>query len=107
MLDSWNIPVPEKVSGGLEGEKYTVKLENGRKIAVIKKVKPNKYRFRSALNVPLIDKGSGRPMFNQDNYEQAFYDTLNIDKNKKKIVIQRAFEKKKIDMGTFVIANRK
>ena len=106
MLDSWNIPVPEKVSGGLEGEKYTVKLEDGQKIAVIKKVKQNKYRFRSALNVPLIDKGSGRPMFNQDNYEQAFYDTLNIDKNKKKIVIQRAFEKKKIDMGTFVIADR-
>ena len=107
MLDTWNIPVPEKVSGGLEGEKYTVKLEDGQKIAVIKKVRQNKYRFRSALNVPLIDKGSGRPMFNQDNYEQAFYDTLNIDKNKKKIVIQRAFEKKKIDMGTFVIANRK
>lgn len=106
MLDTWNIPVPEKVSGGLEGEKYTVKLEDGQKIAVIKKVKQNKYRFRSALNVPLIDKGSGRPMFNQDNYEQAFYDTLNIDKNKKKIVIQRAFEKKKIDMGTFVIADR-
>ena len=67
----------------------------------------NKYRFRSALNVPLIDKGSGRPMFNQDNYEQAFYDTLNIDKNKKKIVIQRSIDKDKMDMGTFVIANRK
>ena len=106
MLDTWNIPVPEKVSGGLEGEKYTVKLDDGQKIAIIKKTKQNKYRFRSALNVPLIDKSSGRPMFNQDNYEQAFYDALNIDKNKKKIVIQRAFEKKKIDMGTFVIADR-
>lgn len=25
MLDTWNIPVPEKVSGGLEGERYKIK----------------------------------------------------------------------------------
>ena len=103
MLDSWNIPVPEKVSGGVEGERYKVTLDDGQKIAIIKKTKQNKYRFRSALNVPLIDKSSGRPKFNSPNYEQAFYDALNIDKNDKEIVLQRAFEKKKIDMGTFVL----
>ena len=107
MLDSWNIPVPEKVSGGLEGEKYTVKLDDGQKIAIIKKTKQNKYRFRSAINIPLIDKSSGRPKFNDPEYEQAFYDALNIDKNDKEIVLQRAFEKKKIDMGTFVLKTPK
>jgi hypothetical protein len=55
MMDTWKIPMPERVSGGVEGEKYEVKLDDGQKIAILKKVKPNQYRFRSALNIPLID----------------------------------------------------
>lgn len=105
MLDSWNIPVPEKVSGGLEGERYKIK-NAGDVIGIIKKVKPNKFRFRGKKNVPLINK-SGKVAKFIDEYENDVYDALNIDKNKKKIVIQRSIDKGKMDMGTFVIANRK
>ena len=105
MLDTWNIPVPEKVSGGLEGERYKVKHE-GNVVGIIKKVKPNKFRFRGKKNVPFIDK-SGKVAQFTSRYENDVYDTLNIDKNKKKIVIQRSIDKDKMDMGTFVIANRK
>lgn len=105
MLDTWNIPVPEKVSGGLEGERYKIK-NSGDVIGIIKKVKPNKFRFRGKKNVPLINKTSKGAKF-IDNYENDVYDALNIDKNKKKIVIQRSIDKDKMDMGTFVIANRK
>ena len=105
MLDTWNIPVPEKVSGGLEGEKYKVKHE-GNVVGIIKKVKPNKFRFRGKKNVPFIDK-SGKVAQFVSRYENDVYDALNIDKNKKKIVIQRSIDKDKMDMGTFVIANRK
>ena len=105
MLDTWNIPVPEKVSGGLEGERYKVKHE-GNVVGIIKKVKPNKFRFRGKKNVPFIDK-SGKVAQFVSRYENDVYDALNIDKNKKKIVIQRSIDKDKMDMGTFVIANRK
>ena len=105
MLNSWNIPVPEKVSGGLEGERYKIK-NAGDVIGIIKKVKPNKFRFRGKKNVPLINK-SGKVAQFIDEYENDVYDALNIDKNKKKIVIQRSIDKGKMDMGTFVIANRK
>jgi hypothetical protein len=105
MLNSWNIPVPEKVSGGLEGERYKIK-NAGDVIGIIKKVKPNKFRFRGKKNVPLINK-SGKVAQFIDKYENDVYDALNIDKNKKKIVIQRSIDKGKMDMGTFVIANRK
>jgi len=105
MLDTWNIPVPEKVSGGLEGERYKIK-NSGDVIGIIKKVKPNKFRFRGKKNVPLINKTSKGTKF-IDEYENDVYDALNIDKNKKKIVIQRSIDKDKMDMGTFVIANRK
>ncbi len=105
MLDTWNIPVPEKVSGGLEGERYKIK-NSGDVIGIIKKVKPNKFRFRGKKNIPLINK-SGKVAQFLDRYENDVYDALNIDKNKKKIVIQRSIDKDKMDMGTFVIANRK
>jgi len=105
MLNTWNIPVPEKVSGGLEGERYKIK-NAGDVIGIIKKVKPNKFRFRGKKNVPLINK-SGKVAQFIDKYENDVYDALNIDKNKKKIVIQRSIDKGKMDMGTFVIANRK
>ena len=86
-------------------ERYKIK-NAGDVIGIIKKVKPNKFRFRGKKNVPLINK-SGKVAKFIDEYENDVYDALNIDKNKKKIVIQRSIDKGKMDMGTFVIANRK
>ena len=94
-----------KPYGGVIGEKYEVLLKDGQKIANIKKKKENQWSFKSAMNVPLIDNNTGRPFFNQKNYERAFYDALNIDPAKNRIIIQTAKETKKLDWGIFVTNN--
>lgn len=93
-----------KAEGGVEGERYVVK-DKGIKIAIIRKVGGNKFNFRSKMNVPLVDKSDkGNIKFNK-NYLTSIYKELNIDPNKQRIVIQKAVETDKMDVGTFVLTN--
>jgi ribosome-binding protein aMBF1 (putative translation factor) len=94
-----------KAEGGVEGERYVVKDQNGTKVAIIRKVGANKFNFRSKVNIPLVDKNDrGNIKFNK-NYVSSIYKELNIDPNKQRIVIQKATETDKMDVGTFVLTN--
>jgi ribosome-binding protein aMBF1 (putative translation factor) len=94
-----------KAEGGVEGERYVVKDQNGSKVAIIRKVGANKFNFRSKMNVPLVDKNDkGNIKFNK-SYVSSIYKELNIDPNKQRIVIQKATETDKMDVGTFVLTN--
>jgi ribosome-binding protein aMBF1 (putative translation factor) len=94
-----------KAEGGVEGERYVVKDQNGSKVAIIRKVGANKFNFRSKMNVPLVDKNDkGNIKFNK-SYVSSIYKELNINPNKQRIVIQKATETDKMDVGTFVLTN--
>ena len=94
-----------KAEGGVEGERYVVKDQNGTKVAIIRKVGGNKFNFRSKMNIPLVDKNDkGNIKFNK-SYVSSIYKELNIDPNKQRIVIQKATETDKMDVGTFVLTN--
>jgi ribosome-binding protein aMBF1 (putative translation factor) len=94
-----------KAEGGVEGERYVVKDQNGTKVAIIRKVGANKFNFRSKVNIPLVDKNDkGNIKFNK-SYVSSIYKELNIDPNKQRIVIQKATETDKMDVGTFVLTN--
>jgi hypothetical protein len=57
------------------------------------------------MNVPLVDKNDkGNIKFNK-SYVSSIYKELNIDPNKQRIVIQKATETDKMDVGTFVLTN--
>jgi len=95
----------KKVEGGVEGERYVVKDKNGTKIAIIRKVGGNKFNFRSKANVPLVDKNDKGNIKFRKEYISDIYKELNIDPNKQRIVIQKAVETDKMDVGTFVLSN--
>jgi hypothetical protein len=93
------------VAGGVEGERYIVKDQNGTKIAIVKKVGANKFNFRSKMNVPLVDKNDKGNIKFRKEYVSYIYKELNIDSNKQRIVIQKAVETDKMDVGSFVLTN--
>jgi ribosome-binding protein aMBF1 (putative translation factor) len=94
-----------KAEGGVEGERYVVKDKNGTKIAIVRKVGANKFNFRSKVNVPLVDKNDKGNIKFRKEYVSYIYKELNIDPNKQRIVIQKATETDKMDVGTFVLTN--
>ena len=94
-----------KAEGGVEGERYVVKDQNGTKIAIVRKVGANKFNFRSKVNVPLVDKNDKGNIKFRKEYVSSIYKELNIDPNKQRIVIQKAVESDKMDVGTFVLTN--
>ena len=93
------------VAGGVEGERYVVKNQNGTKLAIIRKVGANKFNFRSKMNVPLVDKNDKGNIKFRKEYLSYIYKELNIDSNKQRIVIQKAVETDKMDWGSFVLTN--
>ena len=93
------------VAGGVEGERYVVKDQNGTKVAIIRKVGANKFNFRSKMNVPLVDKNDKGNIKFRKEYISSIYKELNIDSNKQRIVIQKAVETDKMDVGSFVLTN--
>ena len=93
------------VAGGVEGERYIVKDQNGTKLAIVKKVGANKFNFRSKMNVPLVDKNDKGNIKFRKEYVSYIYKELNIDPNKQRIVIQKAVETDKMDVGSFVLTN--
>ena len=94
-----------KAEGGVEGERYVVKDQNGSKVAIIRKVGANKFNFRSKMNVPLVDKNDKGNIKFRKEYISSIYKELNIDSNKQRIVIQKAVETDKMDVGSFVLTN--
>ena len=92
-------------AGGVEGERYVVKNQNGTKLAIIRKVGANKFNFRSKMNVPLVDKNDKGNIKFRKEYLSYIYKELNIDSNKQRIVIQKAVETDKMDWGSFVLTN--
>ena len=94
-----------KTEGGVEGERYVVKDKNGTKLAIIRKVGGNKFNFRSKMNVPLVNKNDKGNIKFRKEYISYIYKELNIDPNKQRIVIQKATETDKMDVGTFVLTN--
>jgi hypothetical protein len=94
-----------KTEGGVEGGRYVVKDKNGTKLAIIRKVGGNKFNFRSKMNVPLVDKNDKGNIKFRKEYISYIYKELNIDPNKQRIVIQKATETDKMDVGTFVLTN--
>jgi hypothetical protein len=94
-----------KAEGGVEGERYVVKNQNGTKVAIIRKVGANKFNFRSKMNVPLVDKNDKGNIKFRKEYVSFIYKELNIDPNKQRIVIQKAVETDKMDVGSFVLTN--
>ena len=94
-----------KAEGGREGGRYIVKDQNGTKLAIVKKVGANKFNFRSKMNVPLVDKNDKGNIKFRKEYVSYIYKELNIDSNKQRIVIQKAVETDKMDVGTFVLIN--
>jgi ribosome-binding protein aMBF1 (putative translation factor) len=94
-----------KAEAGVEGERYVVKDQNGTKVAIVRKVGANKFNFRSKMNVSLVDKtDKGNIKFTKE-YISNIYKELNINPNKQRIVIQKATETDKMDVGTFVLTN--
>jgi hypothetical protein len=93
------------VAGGVEGERYVVKNQNGTKLAIIRKVGANKFNFRSKMNVPLVDKNDKGNIKFRKEYVSYIYKELNINPNKQRIVIQKAVETNKMDWGSFVLTN--
>ena len=94
-----------KAEGGREGGRYIVKDQNGTKLAIVKKVGANKFNFRSKMNVPLVDKNDKGNIKFRKEYVSYIYKELNIDPNKQRIVIQKAVETDKMDVGSFVLIN--
>ena len=94
-----------KAEGGREGGRYIVKDQNGTKLAIVKKVGANKFNFRSKMNVPLVDKNDKGNIKFRKEYVSYIYKELNIDSNKQRIVIQKAVETDKMDVGSFVLIN--
>jgi hypothetical protein len=94
-----------KAEGGREGGRYVVKDQNGTKVAIIRKVGANKFNFRSKMNVPLVDKNDKGNIKFRKEYVSSIYKELNIDSNKQRIVIQKAVETDKMDVGSFVLTN--
>ena len=94
-----------KAEGGREGGRYVVKDQNGTKLAIVKKVGANKFNFRSKMNVPLVDKNDKGNIKFRKEYVSYIYKELNIDSNKQRIVIQKAIETDKMDVGSFVLTN--
>ena len=95
----------KKAEAGVEGERYVVKDQNGTKLAIVKKVGANKFNFRSKMNVPLVDKNDKGNIKFRKEYVSSIYKELNIDPNKQRIIIQKAVESDKMDVGTFVLTN--
>jgi hypothetical protein len=57
------------------------------------------------MNVSLVDKtDKGNIKFTKE-YISNIYKELNINPNKQRIVIQKATETDKMDVGTFVLTN--
>ena len=104
LMGSWDIKEPEKLSGGYKGGLYKIKNAEGASVGQIKKSnkRDNVYLFKGNKNVPLIDNSVSPAVFRKP-YIQGVYDALNIDPNKEEIVIQRSMDKKKLDMGTFMV----
>jgi ribosome-binding protein aMBF1 (putative translation factor) len=94
-----------KAEAGVEGERYVVKDQNGTKVAIVRKVGANKFNFRSKVNIPLVDKNDKGNIKFRKEYVSSIYKELNIDPNKQRIVIQKAVETDKMDVGTFVLTN--
>ena len=95
----------KKAEAGVEGERYVVKDQNGTKLAIVKKVGANKFNFRSKMNVPLVDKNDKGNIKFRKEYVSYIYKELNIDPNKQRIIIQKAVETDKMDVGSFVLTN--
>ena len=94
-----------KAEAGVEGERYVVKDQNGTKVAIVRKVGANKFNFRSKVNIPLVDKNDKGNIKFRKEYVSSIYKELNIDPNKQRIIIQKAVESDKMDVGTFVLTN--
>jgi len=94
-----------KAEAGVEGERYVVKDQNGTKVAIVRKVGANKFNFRSKVNIPLVDKNDKGNIKFRKEYVSSIYKELNIDPNKQRIIIQKAVETDKMDVGTFVLTN--
>lgn len=105
-VDSEGVYDDKKAYGGLKGQRYDVLDDNDNKVGVIKKTTENKYRFRSSKGHAILDDSDkGNPKF-RDRYVKFFYRAINIDPNKHRIKIQNAFDKNKLDMGTFVLVKK-
>ena len=97
------------VTGGSGGKKIVVR-HNKNKIAIINKKAQNLWTFRTPIKlknmVSLIDKKDPGNIKFRDKYVSDIYRALNIDPNKYRIVIQKAFDSKGFDTGTFVLKEK-
>ena len=100
-------PDSQKISGGIEGEKYLVIDQNGTKIAVVKKIGANMFQFRSKTNVPLIDNHSKEnEIIFRDNYIKSIYKELNVDPSKQSFVITKGKERDRRDKGICILVDK-
>jgi len=88
IYDTLDRKIPEFSNQGVEGEKYNIEDNRGLKIGIIKKLGPGKYKFngRKGYLITKKNRKTGRHSINP-KYEDYFYKSLNLDPNKKRIVI--------------------
>ncbi|MHA2217314.1 MAG: hypothetical protein ACXACY_15350 [Candidatus Hodarchaeales archaeon] len=76
----------DKVSGGVEREKYDVKSISGKLIGTLKKWKGNQYKFVSESGYTAVFKSGNRLLF-KDNFRKQIEKTLNLDTATNEIVV--------------------
>ena len=98
------------VTGGSGGKKIVVRHNNKNKIAIINKKAQNLWSFRTPIKlknmVSLLDKKDPGNIKFRDKYVSDIYKALNINPDQYRIVIQKAFDSKGFDTGTFVLKEK-
>lgn len=103
LLQTWKIPMPEKVSNAVQGEVYKIISDDNNHIGWIKKVKNNKFRFKGKGVAPLLDNTKGKAGKFNPKYEKNVYKAINVNPNEYDIVIQKSKDQEK-DSGIFVLS---
>jgi len=98
------------VTGGSGGKKIIVRHKGKNKIAIIKKKSQNLWTFRTPIKlknmVSLLNKKDPGNIKFRDKYVSDIYRALNINPDQYRIVIQKAFDSKGFDTGTFVLKEK-
>jgi hypothetical protein len=108
LIDILRLDKPTLVSGGVEGEKYTIKNEKGRDRIFIKKIGKNKFRFRGIKNINLFDykksgKGIGKTKVLKQEFVDMIKNQLNLNPNAK-LTVTKGMNTNKMDVGVFVVS---
>ena len=97
-------------TGGSGAKKIVVRHNNKNKIAIINKKAQNLWSFRTPIKlknmVSLLDKKDPGNIKFRDKYVSDIYKALNINPDQYRIVIQKAFDSKGFDTGTFVLKEK-